>query len=74
LKNVVRELSKYMDGASIAVYKEVIRVIRFVLDTRDTCLKLKPNLGDENWNLVVYSESDWVGDVENRISLTGFII
>jgi hypothetical protein len=50
LANMVRELSKCMDGASIIAYKEMIRVIRFVLDTRDTCLKLKPNFDDENWN------------------------
>jgi hypothetical protein len=54
LANVVRELSKCLDGARIAVYKEMIRVIRFVLDTRDTCLKLEPNLDDKNWDLVVY--------------------
>jgi hypothetical protein len=39
LVNIVRELSKCMDGASIAAYKKMIRVIRFALDTRDTCLK-----------------------------------
>jgi hypothetical protein len=48
LANVVRELSKCMDGARIASYHETIRVIIFVLNTRDTCLKLKPNLDDEN--------------------------
>jgi hypothetical protein len=42
-----------MDGARIAAYKEMIRVIRFVLDITDTSLKLKPNLDDENWDLVV---------------------
>jgi hypothetical protein len=48
LVNVHRELSKCMDGASIAALKEIIREIRFVLDTIDTCLKLKPDLDDEN--------------------------
>jgi hypothetical protein len=67
-------MSKYMDGASIAAYKEMLRVISFVLDTRDTCLKLKTNLDDENWDLVFFRDSDWAGDVENRISVTGFII
>jgi hypothetical protein len=37
-------------------------------------LKLKPNLDDENWDLVVYSDSDLARDVENRISRIGFII
>jgi sulfur relay (sulfurtransferase) DsrC/TusE family protein len=32
LANVVRELSKCMDGASTAAYKEMIRAIRYVLD------------------------------------------
>jgi hypothetical protein len=63
-----------MDGASIEAYKEMIRVIRFVLDTRDTCLKLKPNLDGENWDLVIYSDSDWATDIENQIIVTGFII
>jgi hypothetical protein len=53
LANVVRELSECMDGASIAAYKEMIRVIRFESDARNTCLKLNPNLNDENWDLVV---------------------
>jgi hypothetical protein len=34
LANVVRELSKCMDGASLAAYKEMQRVIEFVLDTQ----------------------------------------
>jgi hypothetical protein len=42
LANVVRELSKCMDGANLAAYKEILRVIKFVLDTKDYCLKLNP--------------------------------
>jgi hypothetical protein len=48
MENVIPELLKWMDGASVAVYKEMVRVIRSMLDTRDTCLKLKPNLIDKN--------------------------
>jgi hypothetical protein len=33
LANVVRELSKCMDGANISAYKEILRVVKFVLDT-----------------------------------------
>ena len=29
---------------------------------------------EEDWNLVVYSDSDWVGDSENFIRITGIII
>jgi hypothetical protein len=74
LANIVCELTNFMDDARVVSYKEIIRVIRFVLDTRDTCLSFKPNLGDENCELVVYSDIYRAGDVENRISVIGFII
>jgi hypothetical protein len=48
LLNMFCELSEFMDDVNIAAYKEMIRVIRFVVDTRNTCLKLKHNLEYEN--------------------------
>jgi hypothetical protein len=74
IANVVRELSKCMDSATMAAYKEMLRVTKFVLDTESYCLKIEPKASEENWDLVVYSDSDWAGDTENRISITGFII
>jgi hypothetical protein len=52
----------------IASYKEMTRVIRFVLDIRDTCLKLKPNLDDEfgTWLsivIVIGSEMSRIGSL-----------
>jgi hypothetical protein len=72
--NMVREFSKYMDGANLAAYKEMLRVVKFVLDTKDYCLKLSPVFENEEWDLVSYSDSDWFRNPENRISVTGFII
>jgi hypothetical protein len=74
LENVVRELSKFMDGASLAAYKEMMRVIKFVLDTKDYCLKLNSICENEEWDLVSYSDSDCAGNTETIISVTGFII
>jgi hypothetical protein len=74
LANVVRELSKCMDGANLAAYKEMLRVIKFVLDTKDYCLKLNTVFENEEWDLVSYIDSNWAGNPENRISVTGFII
>jgi hypothetical protein len=74
LANVVRELSKCMDGANLAAYKEMLRIIEFVLDTKDYCLKLNLVFENEEWDLVSYSDSDWAGNTETRISVTGFII
>ena len=72
--NVVRELSKYMDVATLAAYKEMLRVIRFVLDTKLFYLKAEPKKDEEDWNLMVYTDSDLAGDTENCISITEFII
>ena len=74
LCNVVRELSKCMDGASMGTYLELLRVIKFVLDTKNFCLKIQPKFDDSSWNLKVFCDSDWAGDPETRISVTGFII
>ncbi len=40
--NAVRELSKCMDGATRATFKEMCRLIKFVLDTKDLGLKIQP--------------------------------
>ena len=74
IANVVRELSKCADGATPAAYKELMRVIKFVLDTKNHALKIEPKMDEEEWDLVVYSDSDWAGDPDNRISITGFIV
>jgi hypothetical protein len=40
IENVLRELSKCMDGAILAGYKEMLIVIRFVFYTQLFCLKI----------------------------------
>jgi hypothetical protein len=74
LANVVRELSKYMDGVSLAAYREKQKVTKFVLDTKLYCLKLQPKHESEEWDLVSYCDSDWAGDPKSRICVTGFIM
>jgi hypothetical protein len=37
-------------------------------------LKLQPRHESETWDLVLYCDSDWAGDPESRISVTGFIM
>jgi hypothetical protein len=74
LANFVRGLSKCMDAASHAAYKEILRVMKFVVDTAQYCLKMRPIEEGKDWDLVSYCNSDWDGDAETRISVTGFII
>lgn len=35
LSNAIRELTKCLDGAAPATYKEMLRVVKFALDTAD---------------------------------------
>jgi hypothetical protein len=75
ISNPVRELSKCMSSATEAAWKELMRVIKFVLDTRSYGLKLEPTMeSDGMWTITVYTDSDWAGDKDNRISITGFIV
>jgi glutamine synthetase adenylyltransferase len=64
IANVVRELSKCMDGANLAAYKEMLRVIKFILDTKEYCLKLASVMETEEWDIVSFGDSNWAGDPE----------
>jgi len=76
IANAVRELSKNMSGATEASFKEMKRVIKFVLDTKNYGLKVQPTMvGNEaKWTMTVFTDSDWAGDKDNRISITGYLI
>jgi len=74
LANSLRELSKALDGANQATFKELKRVIKFVLDTADYRLKIKliQKPVGAAWTMTVFSDSDYAGDSDTRISVTGF--
>ena len=77
ISNSVRKLTKAMDRATEAHYKSLLRVLKFVFDTRDMGLiydsGLLINFGGI-WKIVAYSDSDYSGDKDTRISVTGFCI
>ena len=74
LCNIVRELAKCMDKATKGTYLEMLRVVKFVIDTKNFCLRICPEFPKKNWSLRVFCDSDWAGDSETRISVTGFIL
>jgi hypothetical protein len=76
IANVVRELSKVMDGATPAALKELKRVMKFVLDTRTFGLKIEPKTIDtmDKWDMVIYTDSDYAGCTDTRISVSGYTI
>ena len=75
IANCTRELSKVLDGATVSAYKEMIRVIKFVVSTKEWGLKFNPTFDkDKKWKLTMYTDSDYGGDKETRISVTGYIL
>ena len=76
ISNAVRELTKCLDGASPAAYKEMLRVVKYVLDTKSFGLRMEPFVLEDKlvWGMVLYTDSDWAGDKDNRRSVSGFIL
>ena len=75
IANCVRELSKCLDGSTPASYKELLRVIKYVLDSKDMGLKFYPS-GARNcaWSILCFTDSDYAGDEVSRRSVSGYII
>ena len=75
IANCTRELSKVLDGANEGAYKELMQSIKFVMDTKNYGLRIEPK-GEFNgeWELHMYTESDYAGDKTTRISVTGYIL
>jgi hypothetical protein len=48
IANVVTEMSKCTDGATMAAYKEMLRVTKFVLDIESYYLKIEPKASKED--------------------------
>ena len=75
ISNAVRELSKTMDATAPAHLKEMYKLIRFVLSTKDYGLKFKLIMSMRKWVLkALISVSEFASDKETRISIFGFVI
>ena len=75
IANCVRELSKVLDGTTESAYKKMLRVIKYVPDTKNLGLKIKPTEGRNTpWDLVCFSDSDYAGDPETRCSVYGYVL
>ena len=71
ISNPVRELSKTMDAPAPAHLKEMYKLIRFVLPTKNYGLKVKLIKSIRKW---VLCDSDFASDKETRISVYGYVI
>ena len=74
ISNPVRELSKPMDAPASAHLKEMYKLIRFVLSTKDNGQKLKLIKSIRKWVLKALSDSDFESDKEMRICVVEYVI
>jgi len=76
LENPVRELTKVLKSPTLLAYKEMLRLIKFVIDTATMGLKIVPTFtkGQLEWRLLGASDSDWANDKDNRKSSMAFIL
>ena len=74
ISNPVRELSKTMDAPAPVHLKEMYKLIRFVLSTKDYGLKFKLIKSITKWVLKALSDTDFASDKEMRISIYGYVI
>jgi hypothetical protein len=69
---MARELAKCIHKATMGTYLEMLRVVKFVPDTQQFCLKQpKANLKLESTGIC---SRDWAGETKTRISVTGFSV
>ena len=48
---------------------------KYVLDTKNLGLKIKPNEDKKKpWDIVCFSDSDYASDLDTRKSVSGFIL
>ena len=52
------------------------RVMKYILKTKSYGLNIEPLSGEraDNWEMVVYSDSDWGSDMESITSVSGYVI
>jgi hypothetical protein len=76
IANSVRELAKCRDGASHAAFKEMKRLLKFVIDTKSYGLKMHPFKDRAKQKSVIsaYSDSNCAGDKATRKSVSGYSV
>jgi hypothetical protein len=76
IANCVRELSKCLDGPTETSYKELLRAIKYVLNTNDKGLKMHQMSGASRDIVTIncYTDSDYAGDPDTRRSVSGHVM
>ena len=74
IANAVRELSESLKSPGVVAFSALLRLVKFVLDTRNLSLKFEPVFekdedGNWVWTIVAHSDSDNGTNPETRASV-----
>ena len=75
IHHVMRELSKANDGENPAAHKELLNVIKYIMDMKELILTFEP-AGNSNvpWEIICFSDSGYAGDPVSRRNFNVFIL
>ena len=67
LANETKKLSKANNGTNPVAYKELLHVIRYVINMKNFGLKIEPTGNpNESWEIICFSDSNYAEDPVNR--------
>jgi hypothetical protein len=75
ISNADRELSKVCDEATLAHWNHLVRAIKNTVNTKNTALKLKPKMKEDNmFHIECISDSSFGEDKDTRICVYGYVV
>ena len=76
IENAVHELSKDLDRTIPAACKQLMQMLKYLIDTKNLDLNFEPEkiTQNENQNIFALSDSDFYGDKETSTRVSGFIL
>ena len=74
ISNAVRELSKCMGKANEEAYREMLRVLKYVIETSNYGLRLNAREDKREVTIETFVDAEWAGDEETRLSVSGYVM